>query len=130
MTMELTGRGPRPEKVRLDDAIKRFQATLSPENASKFTALQSESAPTASDVFRLTEEVNQNGHKVHKTWRQYGRRLQKALDQILVFAKVGDILIGGSQNMIACGIWAAVRLSIQVCFCIITTLVVNSGYPY
>ena len=113
--MDLVRRSPRPEKQRLDDAIKRFQATLSPGDASKFAALQSESAPKASDVFRLTEEVNRDGHKVHRTWRQYGGRLQRALDQILVFTKVGDILVGGSQNMIACGVWAAVRLSIQVC---------------
>lgn len=88
---------------------------MSPGDASKFTALQSESAPKASDVFRLTEEVNRDGHEVHRTWRQYGGRLQKVLDQILVFTKVGDILVGGSQNMIACGVRAAVRLSTQVC---------------
>lgn len=107
-------RQTRPEKLRLDEAIRRFQATLDTPYLTKFNALQNGAAPKPSDVFRLTEEVDRDGHKVHRTWRQYGSRLQKALDQIVVFTKIGDILVGGSQNMIACGVWAAVRLSIQV----------------
>ncbi|KAM7188362.1 hypothetical protein V8F33_010702 [Rhypophila sp. PSN 637] len=104
----------RPEKLRLNEAIQRFEASLDPPFITKFQAFQIGPAPKPSDVFRLTEEVNRDGHKVHKTWKQYGSRLQKALDQIVIFTKVGDILVGGSQNMIACGVWAAVRLSIQI----------------
>ncbi|KAK4208281.1 hypothetical protein QBC37DRAFT_392148 [Rhypophila decipiens] len=107
-------RQPRPEKLRLEEAIQRFEASLDPPYITKFKTLKTGPALKPSDVFRLTEEVNRDGHKVHKTWRQYGSRLQKALDQIVVFTKVGDILVGGSQNMIACGVWAAVRLSIQI----------------
>ncbi|KAM7201216.1 hypothetical protein V8F20_004962 [Naviculisporaceae sp. PSN 640] len=107
-------RQARPEKLRLDEAIQQFQATLEPPYVAQFAALQIGGAPKPSDVLKLTEEVNRDAYKVHKTWRQYGSRLQKALDQIVVFTKVGDILVGGSQNMIACGVWAAVRLSIQI----------------
>lgn len=107
-------RQARPERLRLDEAIQQFQATLEPPYVAQFASLQSGGQPKPSDVFKLTEEVNRNAYKIHKTWRQYGSRLQKALDQIVVFTKVGDVLVGGSQNMIACGVWAAVRLSIQV----------------
>ncbi|KAM7219820.1 hypothetical protein V8F06_004854 [Rhypophila decipiens] len=107
-------RQTRPEKLRLDEAIQRFKASLDPPYMTKFEALKTGPAPKPSDVFRLTEEVNRDGHKIHRTWRQYGSRLQKALDQVVIFTKVGDILVGGSQNMIACGVWAAVRLSIQI----------------
>ncbi len=49
-----------------------------------------------------------------KAWQHQGTRLVGILDRVQLFAKVGDILVGGSQNMIASGVWAVFKLSLQV----------------
>lgn len=36
------------------------------------------------------------------------------LQSVQQFAGLGDILVGGSQNLIACGVWTLVRMSLLV----------------
>ncbi|KAJ4307507.1 hypothetical protein N0V84_012683, partial [Fusarium piperis] len=103
----------KPE-IRLAQAISEFNASLSNNNQrTRFKNLQSKSPPTPVDIIRLTEEINRDGAKAHRSWRPYGTRLVAILERMRQFAPVGDVLVGGSQNLIACGVWAVVRLSLE-----------------
>lgn len=103
----------KPE-IRLAQAISEFDASLDGTHRATFKTYHSSSPPRPQDVIRITEEINRDGARAHKAWRPYGTRLVGILDRIQMFANVGDILVGGAQNMIASGVWAAVRLSLSV----------------
>lgn len=107
-----------PEQ-RLIDAISRFGLLLDSFGTSKslkatFKTLKTQKPPTAADIIGLTEEINRDGQRMHPQWKPYGSRLLRVLEQLQIFTKTGDVLIGGSQNMIASGVWAAVKLSLQL----------------
>jgi hypothetical protein len=96
---------------RLDQAVSEFEASLSGAQRSQFN--KGKSAPTPSDVMKLSEEVD-----VHLSQkfggRCFGPRFTNFLHGVQQFAALGDILIGGSQNLIACGVWSLVRLTLLV----------------
>ncbi|WAO93267.1 NACHT domain-containing protein [Fusarium falciforme] len=103
----------KPE-IRLAQAISEFNASLSNKNQrARFKNLQSQSPPSPDDIIRLTEEINRDGARAHRSWRPYGTRLVAILERMRQFAPIGDVLVGGSQNLIACGVWAVVRLSLE-----------------
>ncbi|EEU42700.1 uncharacterized protein NECHADRAFT_84200 [Fusarium vanettenii 77-13-4] len=106
----------KPE-LRLAQAISEFNASLSNKNQrARFKNLQSQSPPSSDDIIRLTEEINRDGARAHRSWRPYGTRLVAILERMRQFAPIGDVMVGGSQNLIACGVWAVVRLSLEVDF--------------
>ncbi|KAK3935265.1 hypothetical protein QBC46DRAFT_358398 [Diplogelasinospora grovesii] len=103
----------KPE-IRLAQAISEFAASLDDGRRATFKTLQTNSPPSPTEVIRLTEEINRDGARMHRSWQPHGTRLVGILERIQVFSAVGDILIGGSQCMIASGVWAAVRMSLQL----------------
>lgn len=103
----------RPE-IRLAQSISDFRTSLDALHQATFKTYHSSSPPIVQDVIRVTEEINYDGSRKHKSWRPYGTRLYSILERIQLFTHVGDILVGGAQNMIASGVWAAVRLSLSV----------------
>ncbi|KAL0930471.1 NACHT domain-containing protein [Colletotrichum truncatum] len=105
----------KPE-IRLAQAISEFSVCLSgdKDRHAKFKNLQTRRPPNALEVVQLTEEINRDGARRHKSWRPYATRLVAILDRIRQFAPIGDVLIGGSQNLLACGVWAAVRMALEV----------------
>ncbi|KAF4465428.1 Ankyrin repeat-containing [Fusarium albosuccineum] len=101
--------------VRLAKVVSEFGAGLDEKHRPIFKTWQTHSPPSESDVIRLTEEVNRDGSRLHQgSWRAFGTRLFKLLDQIQILIKPGDILVSGSQNMVASGVWAAVRMSLEI----------------
>ncbi|KAF4962744.1 hypothetical protein FSARC_9192 [Fusarium sarcochroum] len=101
-------------EVRLAQAISEFSGSLNTDkDRVKFKNLQSQSPPGSDKIIKLTEEINRDGARLHPSWRPYGTRLIAILERIRQFAPIGDVLMGGSQNMIACGVWAVVRLSLE-----------------
>ncbi|CAG7561108.1 unnamed protein product [Fusarium equiseti] len=103
----------KPE-IRLAQAISEFKASLQNKNQrARFKNLHSQSPPSPDEVIRLTEEINRDGARTHRSWRPYGTRLVAILERMRQFAPIGDVLVGGSQNLIACGVWAVVRLSLE-----------------
>lgn len=38
----------------------------------------------------------------------------KFLEAVQQFASIGDVIVGGSQNVIACGVWSLVRMTLLV----------------
>jgi hypothetical protein len=105
----------KPE-IRLTQAIKGFEAELSSKQKAAFYATRSSaesSPPDQTDVMRLLSEMDKtSGVVVGK--RCFGPRFTSFLEAVQRFAAIGDVVVGGSQNMAACGVWALVRLTILV----------------
>lgn len=95
----------KPE-VRLGQAISEFAASLHESQRRDLQTFQRQPFLDSSDVIRFTEEINQNGLRKHRAWRPYGTRLAAILYRIQLFTRAGDLLVGGSQNIIASGVWA------------------------
>lgn len=105
----------RPE-IRLAQAVSEFEAALSNEQKSKYRTLRSQSlskSPSPGDVMRLTAEVDRQ--ILNKFSGQcFGPRFTSFLQGVQQFAALGDVVVGGSQNLIACGVWSLVRMSLLV----------------
>lgn len=100
--------------IRLAQAISEFQKDLPTELKARFSAYQAQSQkcpPDTSDVMRLTAEIDRHGVG---RGRCLGPRFTNFLQAVQQFAALGDIIVGGSQNAIACGVWSLVRLSLLV----------------
>jgi hypothetical protein len=105
----------KPE-IRLAQAISEFEAELSNEQKSTFRTLKSQSIstpPDSHDVMRLTAEVDRRISKKFDS-QCFGPRFTNFLHGVQRFAALGDVVVGGSQNMIACGVWSVVRMSLLV----------------
>lgn len=112
----LPGREALKSEVRLGLEVSEFAQALGPEYRNKFRQLQQGSTTSfsASDVIKLTEELNRTESRLHKSRGINGTRVGGFLSRLQTFAGIGDVLIGGSQSLIASGVWCAVRVSIEV----------------
>ncbi|KAK0646727.1 hypothetical protein B0T16DRAFT_458614 [Cercophora newfieldiana] len=106
-----------PADLRLAQAISEFAQILDGPSKQRFRELQVQlttASPSANDVIRLTEELNRDGAKRHASWQPAtGTRVGGFLRRLQQFAASGDVLIGGSQNLIASGVWASVRAMLE-----------------
>jgi len=105
----------KPE-IRLAQAISRFEADLSDEQKSTFRTLKSQSLnspPELGDVMRFTAQIDrQMSNKAGR--RCFGPRFTNFLQGVQQFAALGDVVVRGSQNIVACGVWSLVRMSLLV----------------
>ena len=102
--------------IRLAQAVSQFEAALSSEQKAAFRTKKSQlqsSPPDSNDVMRLTSEFDKTSGIVTGR-RCFGPRFTSFLQAVQQFAALGDILVGGSQNLIACGVWTLVRMSLLV----------------
>lgn len=105
----------KPE-IRLAQAVSQFEAGLSDEQKAAFRDHKTQtirSAPGASDVMRLTAEIDRQ-LSAKAGSRCFGPRFTNFLQGVQQFAALGDVVIGGSQNIVACSVWALVRMSLLV----------------
>ncbi|KAH7118972.1 hypothetical protein B0J11DRAFT_552234 [Dendryphion nanum] len=103
----------KPE-IRLAQAVSQFEACLSDEQKRNFRAHQSQLlniSPTHGDVMRLTAEIDRRMSRDTKS-RCVGPRFTSFLEGVQQFAALGDVVVGGSQNIVACGVWSLVRMSL------------------
>ncbi|CAG8228266.1 unnamed protein product [Penicillium olsonii] len=101
----------KPE-ARLAQVVSEFEAELSNEHKANFRAWRSVSIgspPGIQDVMQLTAEIDRASEK--RRWC-LGPRLTNMLLATQQYAAMGDIIVGGSQNILACGVWAIVRMSL------------------
>jgi ankyrin repeat domain-containing protein 50 len=99
--------------VRLAQAISEFEADLSSQQKQAFHAQRSQmltSPPSLKDVMILTAQIDETSSST----RCFGPRMTNFLRAVQQFAALGDVAIGGSQNIIACGVWTLVRISLLV----------------
>ncbi|KAI0176983.1 hypothetical protein BJ166DRAFT_11800 [Pestalotiopsis sp. NC0098] len=116
MSRALWSAGPLKPDVRLAQAVSVFEASLSSDEKARLRSSRSQSqnkAPTIDDVMRFTAEVDARARSLLGSGRCFGPRLTYLLQTVQQFAALGDILIGGSQNLIACGVWSVVRMAIM-----------------
>lgn len=117
MSSALAKVAPLKAEIRLMQATKEFEADLSDEQKKSFLTNKSQSCispPNIHDVMRLTAEIDRRISGKLSGRRGLGPRLTNILQAVQQFAALGDIIIGGSQNMIACGVWSLVRLTLLV----------------
>ncbi|KAI0813084.1 hypothetical protein GGR55DRAFT_677409 [Xylaria sp. FL0064] len=116
MSLVLASVGRLKAEVRLEQSIERFQSVLSTEQRAAFHAgrdLASQSCPQVHHVMQVTAEIERQARVSSGGGRRcFGPRITKGLQSIQEFVSVGDILIGGSQNLIAASVWSLVRLSL------------------
>jgi hypothetical protein len=60
---------------------------------------------------RMTAEINASQKA---GGRCFGPRFTKFLHSAQQFAALGDVLVGSSQNLVACGVWSVVRMCLLV----------------
>jgi hypothetical protein len=112
--------------IRLAQAVSEFEADLSNDQKSTFRTLKLQSlsrAPELSDVMRLTAELDRGISR--KFGQCFGPRFTNFLQGVQQFAALGDVVVGGSQNMVACGIWSLVRMSLLVSIWVSVILAIN-----
>ncbi|KAF2727291.1 hypothetical protein EJ04DRAFT_140396, partial [Polyplosphaeria fusca] len=100
-------------EIRLAQAVSEFEAELSNEQKANFRTQKSQSmtsTPSLGDVMRLTAEFDRQMSKKFGG-RCFGPRFTNFLQGVQQFAALGDVVVGGSQNLVACGVWSLVRMS-------------------
>lgn len=115
MDLILSNAGRLKPEARLGQAIVRFEALLSKEQKAAFEAGRINaraSPPSLRDVMQLTAEIDLKTRTSGR--RCFGPRMTKILESVQQFASIGDVILGGSQNLIACGVWSLVRLTLLV----------------
>jgi hypothetical protein len=92
--------------IRLAQAVSQFEAELATEQKDELRSqrahLQS-SPPDQSDVMRLTSEFDKTSGIVAGR-RCFWARLTSFLNAVQQFAALGELVVGGSQNVVACGV--------------------------
>lgn len=104
----------KPE-IRLAEAVSQFEASLSAEDKAFFCNERShalKTSPNTMDVMRFTAQIDRG--LSGKTGRCLGPRFTNFLSSAQQFVALGDVIVGGSQNIVACGVWSVVRMSILV----------------
>ena len=117
MSVALANASRLKPEIRLAQAVSQFEADLSSEQKTRFRTSRSQwrdSPPDPSDVMRLTAEIDRHVSGKVGGRRCFGPRLTNFLQAVQQFAALGDIVVGGSQNIIACGVWSLVRMSLLV----------------
>ncbi|KAE8553987.1 hypothetical protein EYB25_002525 [Talaromyces marneffei] len=105
----------KPE-IRLAQAVSEFEADLTMEQKLRFNSCRAQvhkTPPEIHDVMQLTAEIDQKISPKVGRGRCYGPRLTNFLQGVQQFVGLGDILVGGSQNLVACGVWSLVRMSLM-----------------
>ena len=105
----------KPE-IRLVQAVSQFEADLSNEQKSVYRNQRAQTVacpPDPNDVMWLTAEIDRRvSGKVGG--RCLGPRFTNFLHLVQQFATMGDVVVGSSQNVIACSVWSLVRMSLLV----------------
>ncbi|MCJ1328293.1 hypothetical protein MMC10_004969 [Thelotrema lepadinum] len=122
----------RPE-IRLVKALSEYESVLDNAQKANFRSLKSGNPPVGEDVMRLTAQIDRDTVQHRRSRRCVGPRLTNILHAVQQFSTVVDIVVGGSQNVIACSIWGVAKFSLQLaigfssCFDKISTLFMAVG---
>jgi hypothetical protein len=108
----------KPE-IRLAKAVSQFEASLSDNQKVQFRNQRTQSlqsSPSTQDVMRITAEIDVSQKA---GGRCFGPRFTKFLHGVQQFAALGDVVVGSSQNVVACGVWSVVRMCLLVSLSIV-----------
>lgn len=113
-------------EIRLGQAVSEFEASLSKEKKFRFHEIRLQSlskTPGPGDIMQLTAEIDRSTSKKFSS-ACFGPRFTSFLQGVQQFAALRDILAGGSQNIIACGVWSLVRMTLLVGIFVLFSLAV------
>ncbi|KAF2398507.1 hypothetical protein EJ06DRAFT_544172 [Trichodelitschia bisporula] len=120
-------------QARLADAVAAFERDLSDQEKAILRS-SGTAPPEISDVMKLTATMDDIANKGKDGGGKcIGPRLVNFLQAVQQFAVVGDVIVGGSQNLIACGVWSIVRTALLMTVNIsnyrdkLSTLFMNAG---
>lgn len=103
--------------IRLAQAVSEYEADLTRDQKETFNRYRSracEKPPSIQDVMQLTADIDERlSNKIRG--RCLGTRTTSFLQSVQQFVSLGDIIVGGTQNLVASGVWALVRTSLAVC---------------
>jgi hypothetical protein len=117
MALTLSNAARLKPEIRLAQAVSEFESILSGPQKAEFRGWRAQALkrpPDTTDVMRFTADVDR---RIAKGNRCLGPRFTSFLSAVQQFAALGDVVVGGSQNIIACGVWSLVRMSILVRTC-------------
>ena len=107
--------GAPSQSIRLSKAITAFRELVSGQNTwsveNRFEL--STTPPMPDDIVQITTYIE--GH-VKRQQSQLVTRFWDSLRMVQGAATVIDKIVGGSQNEIACSVWAIVRFTLQVLY--------------
>lgn len=101
----------------LTTAISAFENELKGTNQTAFRqyqVLRTDKVPDLEGVRRFTDGIYSACVQTHGGWRSHATRIMPFLTRIRDFASIGDVVVGGAQDLLVSGVWAAVRLAIEV----------------
>lgn len=106
-------------KRQYKEALQEFKASLKTYDASllsQFERLSKDrSPPSQDDVVRtITSITNSLAEKHTNHGRKHATNISGFLEKLIKLAPVGDVIVGGAQNLAASGVWGAVRLALEV----------------
>jgi hypothetical protein len=113
MAVALRNAAPLKPEIQFVQALSEYEAILTDDQKTKFRTYHRQQPPNATDVMRLTAEIDrENNHR--KGRRCVGPRLTNILQAVQQFSTIVDTIVGSSQSQIACAIWGVLKMSIQV----------------
>ncbi|KAJ6439012.1 hypothetical protein O9K51_08416 [Purpureocillium lavendulum] len=102
---------PVKAEIRLQQAVQGIIDDLKPEQRDSFFEERETfrtRQPDENDVAAFVGKLNRQTSRSHR----YGPRFFNMLQVAQRFAAIGDVLVGGSQNLVACGVWVAMRTTL------------------
>lgn len=116
---------------RLRDAVAQYEKDLNLDQQKTLLAYRLQahnSPPDVSDVMRITAEIDREVSKT-KVFRGrcFGPRFTNILQAVQQFAALGDVIVGGSQNLIACGVWSLLTANFSACVERLSKLLMDAG---
>lgn len=118
MSFALSKAAPLKAEIRLAQAVSQFEADLPCDKKADFRSQKSKTCknpPGVQDVMYLTAKIDWETSRKTGGGRCFGPRFTNVLQAVQQFAALGDVIVGGSQNIIACGVWSLVRMTLLVC---------------
>lgn len=104
--------------IELQQAVVAFEESLNTkqkQTLNRYKQTIRQNPLTERDVFALTQELDRRYVRRGPSPSScIGPRFRKFLQGVQHFASIGDVIIGGSQNLIASGVWTGIRLALLV----------------
>ena len=102
----------KPE-IQLSRALHDFEAILDQDQKAQFDEFKKESPPGASAPLAFTSFLDRS-LQGRRSRSCIGPRVINLLQGTQQFSTVIDVVIGGSQNLLASSVWGILKLSLQV----------------
>lgn len=111
--------GHEAAKADYEEKLEKFAKALQKFNPAilrRFEIISAGQPPDADSVISAVTDIIQIASRKRPTSLSSSATTgRKVLEQINRFAPLGDVVVGGAQNLAASGAWGAIRLAIEVC---------------